>query len=97
MKAGTKKLSLTEFKRGGTVLLKKLRKSGRPVVLTLNGVDAFILQSAEQYEREAEEWERAQAIEGIRRGLESMESGGNVSAVEAFVALEEKYPYLRRS
>ncbi len=97
MKPDTERVSLTEFRRGGTELLDKLRKSGRAVVLTLRGQDALVLQSPEQYAKQFEELERIQTIEGIRCGLESMEAGKSVPAGEVFAALEEKHPYLRRS
>lgn len=89
-------LSLTEFKRLGSRALRKLSNRHRPLVLTVKGKPAFVLQTTRDYRRHIEDLERAQAIEGIRRGLESMQNGQGIPAQAALTLLEDNLPYLRR-
>lgn len=97
MKAESEKLSFTELKRRGAEIFGHLRETGQPLQITVKGQGSFVILTAEPYEKRFEDWDRAQAIEGIRRGLESMRAGKGLPADEVFAALEEKYPYLRRS
>jgi prevent-host-death family protein len=89
-------LSLTDFKRRSAELLERMRKYRRPLVLTVNGKAELVVQTAEDYQRLVDEVEKTQAIEGIRRGLESMRAGQGRPAEEVFAELESQYPYLRR-
>ena len=58
--------SLSDFKRNTTDLLDRLRKTGHPVVLTINGKAELVVQDAEAYQALLD---RVEAIEGIQRGL----------------------------
>ena len=46
-------------------LLERLKKTGNPLVLTINGKAEVVVQDAEAYQL----LERVQTIEGIQRGL----------------------------
>jgi len=83
--------SLTNFKRRTADFLKKMKKTGRPVVLTVNGQAKVVVQDAEAYQRLLELAERAEAIAGIRRGLESLRRGKVRPAREALEELRKKY------
>jgi prevent-host-death family protein len=61
--------SLTTFRRRSAEFLKQLRKSKRPVVLTVNGRAAAVVQDAEAYQRLLDLAAAADAREGIRQGL----------------------------
>ena len=61
--------SLTEFQRHTKAHLKRLKASGRPTVLTVNGKAELIVQDAAAFE------EMLDAIRGIQRGLEAMQAG----------------------
>jgi prevent-host-death family protein len=56
-------------------LVKEAKQSGQPVILTVNGEADMVLQDAASYQRLIEELDRAQAIAGIKEGLESMYRG----------------------
>jgi len=58
--------SLTDFQRHTKTHLKRLKASGRPTVLTVNGKAELIVQDAAAFE------EMLDAIRGIQRGLEAM-------------------------
>jgi prevent-host-death family protein len=67
--------SLTTFRRRSGDLMKQLRKSKRPVVLTVKGQAAAVVQDAEAYQRLLDVAAKADAREGIRQGLEEARSG----------------------
>ncbi len=66
------------------------RKRRRPEVLTINGRPALVVQDAAAYQEMMEVLDRAEAIEGIRRGLEEMEAGKGRPAGEVFEKLRKK-------
>ena len=55
--------------------MKQLKKSKRPVVLTVNGKAAAVVQDAEAYQHLLDIAARADAEEGIRQGLENAKEG----------------------
>jgi prevent-host-death family protein len=61
--------SLTTFRRRSGDFIKQLKKSKRPVILTVNGKAAAIVQDAEAYQRLLDIAARADAGEAIRQGL----------------------------
>ncbi len=83
--------SLTHFKRHTAEALEQLKNTGRPIVLTVNGKAEVIVQDTASYQRLMELVDRAEAVLGIRRGLESIERGEGVPAEEAFAKLRKKY------
>lgn len=58
--------SLTDFQRHTKAHLKRLKASGRPTVLTVNGKAELIVQDAAAFE------ETLDAIRGVQRGLNAM-------------------------
>lgn len=64
--------SLSTFKRDTAKVVRQLKRTGEPVVLTVNGKAQLVVQDAESYQRLLDAKERMEAIEGIKRGLESM-------------------------
>lgn len=62
--------SLTTFRRSSGEFMKHLKKSKRPMVLTVNGKAAAVVQDAEAYQRLLDIAASADAEEGIRQGLE---------------------------
>jgi prevent-host-death family protein len=90
-------LSLTDFKRRSAPLLARMKKTRQPLVLTVNGKAELVVQTAAHYQELLNEAETRGAIEGIRRGLESMKTGRGRPADKVFAEMEKKYPHLRRS
>lgn len=76
--------SLSTFKRDTAKIVRQLKKTGQPVVLTVNGKAELVIQDAESYEKPLEAHERMEAIEGIRRGLESMKRNQGKPAEKFF-------------
>jgi prevent-host-death family protein len=67
--------SLTTFRRRSGDFMKQLKKSKRPVVLTVNGKAAAVVQDAEAYQHLLDIAAYADAEEGIRQGLENAKEG----------------------
>jgi prevent-host-death family protein len=80
--------SLTTFRRRSSDFIKQLRKSKRPVVLTVKGKAAAIVQDAEAYQRLLDIAASAEAEEGIRQGLEDTKKGKTRPAREFFDEFE---------
>jgi len=62
--------SLTTFRRRSGDFMKQLKKTKRPVVLTVKGKARAVVQDAEAYQRLLDIASLADADEGIRQGLE---------------------------
>lgn len=74
--------SLTAFKRNTNEYVKRIKKSGSPLVLTVNGKAELVVQDAESYQRMLELLDRAETIEAVREGLESVRAGRTMSLDE---------------
>src|SRR5215510_15983495 len=83
--------SLTDFQRNAKAYLGRIRRSGRPIVLTVNGKAAAVVHDAAGYQMLLDAIDRAEALEGIRRGLVSMKRGEGRSLKEALEELGRKY------
>lgn len=77
--------SLTSFRRSSGDFMKHLKKSKRPMVLTVNGKAAAVVQDAAAYQRLLDIAARADAEEGIRQGLDDAKKG-RVRPVRQFLA-----------
>jgi prevent-host-death family protein len=80
--------SLTTFRRSSGDFMKHLKKSKRPMVLTVNGKAAAVVQDAEAYQRLLDLAARADAGEGIRQGLEDVRKGKVRPARQFFAEFE---------
>ena len=80
--------SLTTFRRRSSDFLKQIKKSKRPVVLTVNGKAAAVVQDAEAYQRLLDVAARADAAEGIRQGVEDARKGRIRPAKQFFEEFE---------
>jgi len=83
--------SLTDFQRNTKEHIQRLKETGRPEVLTVNGKAESAVQDAASCQRLLELIDRAEAIEGIQRGLESMQRGEGQPAQEVFTRLRKKH------
>jgi PHD/YefM family antitoxin component YafN of YafNO toxin-antitoxin module len=77
--------SLTAFKRDTNGLMKRMRKNGRPLVLTLKGRAEAVVLDPVMYQRLAE---YRDTVEGIRRGLAQARKGLGQSVDEVFDEIE---------
>ena len=77
--------SLTDFQRNTKSHLRRLKSSGRPEVLTVNGRAELIVQDAAAFE------DMLDAIRGIQRGLDEMKAGKGEPAKVVLDRIRTKY------
>jgi prevent-host-death family protein len=82
--------SLTTFRRRSGDFMKQLKKTKRPVVLTVKGKAAAIVQDAAAYQRLLDIASHADPEEGIRQGLEDIKQGKVRPAKEFFEDFEAR-------
>jgi prevent-host-death family protein len=83
--------SLTNFRRKSAQFLKQLKKSKRPVVLTVNGRAEAVVQDAAAYQRLLDIAARADVHEAIRQGLDDITHGRTRPAREVFNEMRRRY------
>ena len=83
--------SLTDFKRNTNQHLKELRKSRRPLVLTVNGKAELVVLDADSFQDFLDKIEYAETVRDIQEGIESFEKGEGRPANEALAELAKKY------
>jgi prevent-host-death family protein len=81
---------LTDFKRNTAALLKRMRKTRRPLVLTVNGKAELVVQDARCYQEMLDRLDRLEAVEAIRVGMQAAEQGRVRPASEALADLGAK-------
>jgi len=68
-------LSFKRFRQNVKVFTHGIKETGRPLVLTINRKPRFVVQDVKSYQQMLDLVDRLECIEGIRRGLEAVESG----------------------
>ena len=75
---------MTTFRRNPGEFMRRLKKTKRPIVLTVNGKAEAVVQDAESYQRLLDIAAQADAAEGIRQGLEDLRKGRTRPARNVF-------------
>lgn len=88
--------SLTDFQRNTKDYLKKLKQTGKPLALTVNGKAEIIVQDAASYQQMLDVVEYAEAVAGIQRGLEQVKEGKTKPAKQVFQRLRKKHKLTTR-
>ena len=87
--------SLTAFKRHTAQYVKKIKKTGSPLVLTVNGKAEIVVQDAAAYQALLERIERAEAVAAIRKGMDEFEREERRPARKALEELRRKHDISR--
>jgi prevent-host-death family protein len=72
--------SLSHFKRNSAEVMRQLKESGNPVVLTVNGKAEVVVQDAAAYQRLMELAEKAEMMEFLREAKADADAGRTVPA-----------------
>jgi prevent-host-death family protein len=72
--------SLSHFKRNTAAVMRQIKKSGNPLVLTVNGKAEVVVQDAAAYQRLLERAEMAEMLEFLREAKADADAGRTVSA-----------------
>ncbi|MSQ94062.1 MAG: type II toxin-antitoxin system Phd/YefM family antitoxin [Gemmataceae bacterium] len=83
--------SLSDFKRKTAKFMTQMKKTGHPVVLTINGKAEMVVQDAASYQRLLELAERAEMKEFLRKSLDDVEAGRTEPAIEVLEKLARKH------
>ena len=81
---------LTDFKRNTAEFLIRLKGTGQPLVLTINGKAEIVVQDARSYQRLLDLAERLETIEAVHEGIASMNRGEGQPSDAAFDDLERE-------
>jgi len=82
---------LTTFRRRSSKFLQQIKRTKRPVVLTVNGKAAAVIQDPEADQRLLDIVAQADAREGIRQGLEDARKGRTRPAKQFFREFETQH------
>ena len=83
--------SLSTFKRETTNAISQMKRTGEPIVLTVNGKAEVVVQDAKSYQQLLEKIEKLEVIAGIKQGLAEVESGKTRPANEFSQEMQQKY------
>lgn len=83
--------AVTTFRNNSAAFLEQLKKTKRPMILTVNGKAAAVLQDAASYQRLLDIAAQADMNEGIRQGMEDAKEGRVSPAREALAAFRRKH------
>jgi len=82
--------SLSEFKRNTKAFMARLKKTGNPVVLTINGRAAVVVQDASAFQKLIEQEERHEMESFLRESIADADAGRTVDAFEFIASLGSK-------
>ena len=82
--------SLSDFQRKTRDHIRRLKRTGRPEVLTVNGKAELVVQDAASYQALLDALDRAEALAGIRHGLESMHRGEGRAATSVMGEIRKR-------
>ena len=82
---------LTTFRNNSVKMMQRLKKTRRPIILTVNGKPEAVVQDAVAYQRLLDLAALADPEEGLRQGLEDIAKGRTRPARKVFAELREEY------
>jgi prevent-host-death family protein len=82
--------SLSHFKRNSNHVMAKLKASGNPVILTVNGKAEVVVQDAAAYQRLMEQAQKAEMMEFLRESRDDAAVGLTVPARKFLESLGKK-------
>jgi prevent-host-death family protein len=82
---------MTTFRNHSAEFMQHLKDTKRPVILTVNGKAAAVVQDAEAYQRLLDLAADASAAEGIRQGLDDLKNGRTRPARAVFDEIRAEY------
>lgn len=88
--------SLSDFQRNAKKMLKDLKKSKRPALLTVNGKGTVVVQDAKAYEAMVSRIDELLALPKILEGLEDVRAGRSKPFAQAAEELKVRAAGLDR-
>jgi prevent-host-death family protein len=72
--------SLSNFKRNTPEFIRQMKKTGHPVVLTINGKAELVVQDTASYQKLVERADQADRMDALRASIDDMRAGRVVPA-----------------
>jgi prevent-host-death family protein len=82
---------LTEFQRNAKDFITQLQDSHKPIILTVNGKAAVIIQDAAAYQELLDQLELERSAVAIRQSMQESKEGKSIDAVEGLKQLKAKH------
>ncbi len=83
--------SLSNFKRNTADFIKRMKKKGHPVILTVNGRAELVVQDAKSYQKVLEIMDRFETIEAVREGMQDIKEGRSLSLEDFKEKVRERH------
>jgi hypothetical protein len=83
--------SMTDFLRNTKDHTRRLKKTGQPAVLTVNGQAELVVQDARSYQGLLSQLAELEDLRAIRRGIEDMKAGRGRDLDDVFDELDKKH------
>jgi PHD/YefM family antitoxin component YafN of YafNO toxin-antitoxin module len=83
--------SLTDFQRNAREHIRRLKRTGQPEVLTVNGQAELVVQDARAYQTLLDRAEEAERRERLSRGIADYRAGRARDLDDALDDLEDKH------
>jgi len=80
---------LTEFKRDSVRMIKRMKETGRPQILTVNGKPSVVVMDAAAWQAMQDRLDHAETVAGIRKGLTQARAGDGIEAARFFDGLAQ--------
>lgn len=81
---------VTDFVRNYREFLNRIRETGEPEVLTVNGKAEGVIVNVEHYQKMAEAYERAELARAIQEGIDSLAEAPARPAADVFRDIRSK-------
>lgn len=89
--------TVSEFKQNASSIVKQIQKTKQPVILTVNGKPAVVIQDAETYQALADRREYELTIAAINEALEDWDNRKNWKThEEVFSELRRRHNIVRK-
>ena len=80
---------LTEFKRNSARMIARIKETGRPQILTVNGKPSLVMMDAAAWQEMQDRLDHAETVAGIRKGLTQARAGEGIAADRFFDGLAQ--------
>ena len=83
--------SLSKFKRNTSDFIEQRKRTGQPVILTVNGKAEVVVQDAKSYQQLLDRIEKLETISGIEQGLKDIELSRTRPLTEFATEMQQKH------
>ncbi|MDR1452787.1 MAG: type II toxin-antitoxin system Phd/YefM family antitoxin [Candidatus Margulisbacteria bacterium] len=85
---------LSTFKRNTAEIIKHIKETQRPTIITINGSAEVVVQDAESYQSMLDTLEYLRNVQKIQQGLTELKDGKAIPAKKALADFRKKHHLL---